>query len=67
MAVYPSVKEMSKVKKGKKIPKYDILSAMAVMDNVQNYYKNNKDKQGVKSSHDERKKDKEKKAFQNGR
>jgi hypothetical protein len=67
MAVYPSVKEISKVKKGKKFSKFDILSAMAVMDNVQNYYKNSQGKQEIKSSNNERKKDKEKKAFQNER
>jgi len=66
MAVYASVKEISNVKKGKKYSKFDILSAMAVMDNVQNYYKNNQDKHEVKCSNDERKKDK-KKAFQNER
>jgi hypothetical protein len=59
MAIYPSAKETSKVKKVKKFSKYDLLSAMVVMHDVQNYYKINQDKQEVNSSNDVMKKDKE--------
>lgn len=48
MAAYPSWKEVVKNEKRKKLPKLNIYSAMAVMDNLENNYCITQDKTNVK-------------------
>jgi hypothetical protein len=60
MAAYPSWKKGVKNEKQKKLPKLDIFSAMAVMENISNIYSNNQDKPEVKKITINRTKRKEK-------
>jgi len=61
MAIYLSGKEITKSEKGKQLPKLDILSAMAVLDNIRNYNRKKQNKQVMKCSNSELKRNKNKK------